>query len=163
MIHDVKSGWQILSSNSQEDYELGPTAKKQLRACCLSNLHEVLRFFCLDLGCQHKQGKVYLSSGWLDSTNVTGHCTSCSICNCAYHKNFLPVYWSDVVSFLEWLTITAKLSFSTADFKVQVSSLLMTSTDWKEIIFDKVSTSNFSNKCGCSILVVGGKRNTRHP
>ena len=45
-----------------------------------------------------------------------------------------------MVTFLEWLTLTAKLPFI-VDRKIQVSSLLMTSTYWKEILFDKSSTS----------------------
>jgi hypothetical protein len=50
------------------------------------------------------------------------------------------VYRSGVVAFLKWLTLTAKLPFI-VDRKIQVSSLLMTSTYWKEILFDKSSTS----------------------
>jgi hypothetical protein len=45
-----------------------------------------------------------------------------------------------VVAFLRWLTLTAKLPFI-VDRKIQVSSLLMTSTYWKEILFDKLLTS----------------------
>jgi hypothetical protein len=45
-----------------------------------------------------------------------------------------------VVAFLEWLTLTAKLPFI-VDRKIQVSSVLMTSTYWKEILFDKSSKS----------------------
>jgi hypothetical protein len=50
------------------------------------------------------------------------------------------VFRSGVDAFLEWLTLTAKLPFI-VDRKIQVSSLLMTSTYWKEIVFDKSSTS----------------------
>ena len=50
------------------------------------------------------------------------------------------MFRSGVVAFLEWLTLTAKLPFI-GDRKIQVSSLLMTSTYWKEILFDKSSTS----------------------
>jgi len=45
-----------------------------------------------------------------------------------------------MVAFLEWLTLTAKLPFI-VNRKIQVSSLLMMSTYWKEIVFDKSSTS----------------------
>ena len=54
--------------------------------------------------------------------------------------DFLLVYKSGVVAFLEWLTFTAKLPF-VIDGKIQVSSFLMMSAYWKEIIFDKASTS----------------------
>ena len=46
-----------------------------------------------------------------------------------------------MVAFLEWLTLTAKLLPFIVDRKIQVSSLLMMSTYWKEILFDKSSTS----------------------
>ena len=55
-------------------------------------------------------------------------------------QRFLPVYRSGVVTFLEWLILTTKLPF-VIDGKQQVSSLLMTSAYWKEIIFDRASTS----------------------
>ena len=128
------------ANTSQEDFALWPTAKKRLWDCCIEELLEVLHFFCLDLGCQHKRGKIYLSSGYLDLIPATKRCTSCPICNRRYHKDFLPVYQSGVVAFLEWLTLTAKLPFI-VDRKIQVSSLLMTSTYWKEILFDKSSMS----------------------
>jgi hypothetical protein len=128
------------ANTSQEDFALGLTAKKRLRDRCIEELHEVLRFFCLDLGCQHERGEVYLSSGCLDSMTATVRCSSCPICNRRYHKDFLPVFRSGVDAFLEWLTLTAKLPFI-VDRKIQVSSLLMTSTYWKEIVFDKSSTS----------------------
>ena len=50
------------------------------------------------------------------------------------------MFQSSVVAFLKWLTLTAKLPFI-VDRKIQVSSLLMTSTYWKEILFDKSLTS----------------------
>jgi hypothetical protein len=81
-----------------------------------------------------------LSTESLDSVPAIEHCTTCPICNRTYHKDFLPIFQSGVVSFLEWLTATAKLPFS-IDFKVIISSLLMTSNYWKEIIFDKASLS----------------------
>jgi len=123
------------ANTSQEDFALGPTAKKRLRDRCIEELHEVLCFFCLDLGCQHERGEIYLSIGSLDSVTATARCSLCPICNRRYHKQFLPVYRSGVVAFLEWLSLTAKLPFI-VDRKIQVSSLLMTSTYWKEIVFD---------------------------
>ena len=50
------------------------------------------------------------------------------------------MYKSDVVTFLKWMTLTAKLPY-VIDGKIQVSLFLMTSAYWKEIIFDKASTS----------------------
>ena len=65
------------ANTSQEDFALRPTAKKRLRDCCIEELLKVLRFFCLDLGCQHKRGEIYLSSGYLDFIPATERCTSC--------------------------------------------------------------------------------------
>ena len=57
------------SKTTEHDFALGPTAKKALRSRCLAELNDVLRFFCLDFGCQHKWGEIYLSSGALDSSD----------------------------------------------------------------------------------------------
>jgi len=114
------------SNSTQQDFALGPTAKKVLRSRYLAEQNEVLRFFCLDYGCQHERGEIYLASGMLDSSRAIGRCSACPICNRTYHKDFIPVYRSGVVSFLEWLIVTTKLPFA-VDFKIQVSSLLMTS------------------------------------
>ena len=69
------------ANNSHKDFALGPTAKKRVRDRCIEELHEVVRFFCLDLGCQHKHREIYLSSGSLDSITSTMQCSSCTICN----------------------------------------------------------------------------------
>jgi hypothetical protein len=69
------------TNNSHEDFALGPTAKKCLQDRCIEELHEVVRFFCLDLGCQHERGEIYLSSGSLNSITSTTRCSSCTICN----------------------------------------------------------------------------------
>ena len=132
---------QVCQANtSQDDFALGPAAKKQLRAQSLTELNKVMQFFCLNYGCQHEQGEISLLSGSLDSSLALGHCTSCPVCNQTYHKDFLSVYRSGVESFLEWLTATAKLPF-TVEFNVQLSSLLMSNAYWKEIIFDKAPSS----------------------
>ncbi len=60
------------ANTSQLDFALGPSARKRLRACTLDKYHQVLQFFCLDLGCQHVRGKFYLSIGLLDSIPVMG-------------------------------------------------------------------------------------------
>jgi superfamily II DNA helicase RecQ len=103
------------SNITEQDFALGPTAKKALRSRCLVELNDVLRFFCLDFGCQHKRGEIYLSSGALDSTHAVGRCNTCPICNRTYHKDFIPVYRTGVVSYLEWLI--ANLSLSTPRYK----------------------------------------------
>jgi len=116
--------------------------KEALQSRCLAELNDVLRFFCLDFGCQHKRGEISLSSGSLDSTCTVRRCNTCPICNRTYHKDkdFIPVYRTGAVSYLEWLIVTSTLLFA-FDLKIQVSSLLMCSEYWKEIIFDKLSSS----------------------
>ena len=59
------------ANTSQEDFALRPIAKKRLRDRCFEELLKVLRFFCLDLGCQHERGEIYLSSGYLDFIPAT--------------------------------------------------------------------------------------------
>jgi hypothetical protein len=81
-----------LVNNSQFNFPLGPAASRQLRVCTLDKLHQVVIFFCLNLGCQHVRGEVYLSTGLLDAVPATGKCTSCLICTHSYHKDFLPVF-----------------------------------------------------------------------
>ncbi len=149
------------ANTSQHDFALGPAAKKKLQARLLAELNKVMRFFCLNYGCLHKQGEIYLSSRSLEGSPATRHCTSCPICNRTYHKDFLPVYRSGVESFLEWLTATAKLPFM-VEFKVKVSLLLMSSPYWKEIIFNKslLSVSRTNVKAWCSFLVIGSFRYT---
>ncbi len=79
--------------------------------------------FLLDLSVLDVRTEIHLSTRSLDSVPAIGHCTTCFICNCTYHKDFLPVFRSGVISFLEWLTATTKLPFI-IDFKVNISSLL---------------------------------------
>jgi hypothetical protein len=59
----------------------------------LLELHEVMCFFCLNLGCQHVRGGIYLSTGMLDPIPALGSCTSCPICNQTQYKDFLPILW----------------------------------------------------------------------
>jgi len=88
-LHDGRQRGRQTQVRKTLRYDL--SAKKQLQDCCIEEL-EVLHFFCLDLGCQHERGEVYLSSGYLDSIPATERCTLCPICNQRYHKDFLPVY-----------------------------------------------------------------------
>jgi hypothetical protein len=68
------------ANNSQFGLFLGPTAQRRLRICTLGKLHQVVRFFCFDLGCQHVQGEIYILTGLLDPVPATGGCTTCPIC-----------------------------------------------------------------------------------
>ncbi len=109
------------ANNSQFDFSLGLTAKRRLSVHTLGKLHQVLRFFCLDLGCQQVQGEIYLSTGLLDPVPATGGCTTCPICTQCFHKDFLPVFWSSVIEFIGRLTATSKPPFK-IEIKIQVLS-----------------------------------------
>jgi hypothetical protein len=128
------------ANNSQTEFPLGPAAQKQLRVRTLDELHQVVRFFWLNLGCQHVRGEIYLSTGLLNTLPATSQCTTCPICTRSYHKDFLPVFWPSVIEFIEWMTATLKLPFKIEN-KIQVLLFLMESPYWKEMIFDKASGS----------------------
>jgi hypothetical protein len=64
---------QIPSRNtSKSDFALGGKAKKRLCNCTYSKLKDVLKFFCLDFGCQHEHGELFLSNGCLYVMPITG-------------------------------------------------------------------------------------------
>jgi hypothetical protein len=128
------------ASTSHEDFSLGPAGKKKLRKRCTL------------LSCTKYYASFVLT--WDVSTNVAR-----SICRADHltrlhrqggvHRvryatkhitNFLPVYHCGVVTFLEWLIATSKFPFPNVR-KNQVSSLLMTNVYWKEILFDKASST----------------------
>ncbi len=94
----------------------------------------MLRFFCINLGCQHVRGELYLSTGLLDSLPAM------RVTQQAQYVTGILVFWCSVLSFIEWLNATAKLPFW-IEFRVLISSLIMASLYWKETIFDKASTS----------------------
>jgi hypothetical protein len=50
------------------------------------------------------------------------------------------VFWDRAIAFIEWLTATSK-HLLRIELKLQVLSLLMTSTYWKKMILDKASSS----------------------
>jgi hypothetical protein len=102
-------------------------------------MQDVLKFFCLNFGCQHKRGELFLSNGCLDVMSTMGQCTLGPVCKGTFANTFLPVFRYSVISFIDWLTATAKLPFP-IDSKQQISLLLMLSTYWKEMIFDKASS-----------------------
>jgi hypothetical protein len=97
--------------------------------------------FCLDLGCQHTRGKAYLSTGNLDAYVGEDRCeTSCSIWTNKWHGQFLAVYSSGVVAFLEYLMQTWKLP-KDFDYKSPISSLLAGNLFWKETVFEYINNT----------------------
>jgi hypothetical protein len=118
-------------------YPLGPTARHSLQVCTSAKLQEVLRFFCLDLGCQHARGEAYLSTGTIDGHEVAleDRCDDAgSICTKKWNEQFLPVYRSGVVAFLEYLRQIGRMP-QDMDYKSPILSLLAGSPFWKETVF----------------------------
>jgi hypothetical protein len=124
----------------QKTYPLGPTGRRSVHDRTQSEMQDVLQFFCLDLECQHAWGEAYLSTGTLDSLIIdNGACnTLCSICTEKWHEQFLPVYRSSVVAFLEYLMQTGKCPHI-IDYKSPISSLLVGSPFWEEMLFDRAA------------------------
>ncbi len=99
------------SINHEKNIPTRSTGRRRLRERTGIELQEVLSFFCLDLGCQHARGESYLATGILNTTTIEKErCdNSCAICTKRWHAQFLPVYCSGVVGFLDFLTLTGKL------------------------------------------------------
>ncbi len=96
----------------KKTHPLGPMSKHNLRTCTVNKLQEVLRFFCVNLCCQHAHGEAYLSMGLLERNFVANkdRCNdACSICTKIWHVQFLHVYCSAVVAFLEYLMQIGRL------------------------------------------------------
>jgi hypothetical protein len=134
----VISPWKhgTMQQNEKKTYPIGPTGRLNLCKHIKLELHEVLRFFCLDLGCQHTRGESYLATRYLNFNVIHKKCdNSCSIRSRKWHNQFLPVYCSSVVAFLDYSMQTGKLPLE-VDYKAPISSLLAKSKFWKEAIFD---------------------------
>jgi hypothetical protein len=107
----------------------------------VTELQEVLRFFCLDLGCQHAHCKAYLSTELLDPNFVANddRCNhACSICTKKWHDQFLPVYCSAVLAFLEYLMQFGQLP-QDLDNKSPILSFLAGNNFWKDMVFNRAS------------------------
>ena len=70
-------------SPKKKNYPLSIMARRTLRLHTQTELHEVIRYFCLDLGCQHARGEFYLSTGALAQARM-----DYEVCN-----NSCPIEW----------------------------------------------------------------------
>jgi len=81
--------------------------KNGLVVRAIDELVDVLRFHCLDLGCQNVRAELYLSSGTLQHQRIpdTSHkCINmCPICNGTWKLTFLPVVRIKVEKFVKLL------------------------------------------------------------
>jgi hypothetical protein len=126
------------ASPKKKNYPLSIMARRTLCLRTQTKFHEVIRYFCLDLGCQQARGEFYLSTGALPQARMDYEVcnNSCPICTKCWHELFIPVYLMSVVSFLEFLMLTGKLP-AEVDYTTPVSSVLAASAFWKETIFDR--------------------------
>jgi hypothetical protein len=98
--------------NNKKTYPLRQKARRALQTRTDDELQEVLRFFCLNLGCQCAHGKAHLSPGMLDAHDVAIEDTyndSCLICTKKWNNQFILVYRSAVMSFLEYLVLIGRI------------------------------------------------------
>ena len=73
----------------------------------LDELIDVLRYHCLDLGCQHVRAELYLSTGTLLNERIpdtSRRCNNmCPICNNTWKLTFLPMVKTKVEKFVKLL------------------------------------------------------------
>jgi hypothetical protein len=74
-------------SPKKKNYPLSIMARRTLRLRTQTELHEVMRYFCLNLGCQHARGEFYLSTSALAQERMDYEVcnNSCPICTKGWH------------------------------------------------------------------------------
>ena len=137
----IESPWKNSNKELQDiekKYALNANQKASLMRKQLKDLLDVLRLFCLNLGCQHRRMQRYLATGGLDTAFYLIHpCSSaCPVCTNEWGKYFRPLWKDGVVSFFD--NIGEFPCDATYD---KLMSLVSTSKYWTQAIFDvKCST-----------------------
>jgi hypothetical protein len=89
--------WKLnrVQPNQKKTYPLSSIARRSLCECTKTELHEVLCFFCLELGCLHAWDELYLAMGILDNTVFENEsCDNlCCICTKKWHDQFIPIFF----------------------------------------------------------------------
>ena len=101
-------------------------------------LLDVLIFFCLDLGCQHRRGEAFLSCGTLDCyvRDDDDSCvTQCPICNGSWSDFFLPVFKQSLIDFFSGEIVNH--AFPLIVTKDSLTDLLWNSPEWILKIYNK--------------------------
>ena len=102
-----KTPAKIKPKKTKSKYDLTPSMKKAHIKRGVSELLDVLRFQCLDLGFQHVHAKHFLSTGNLKIEHVSEDSvawgTKCTICNGLWKDIFLPVVKVKVKKFIRVL------------------------------------------------------------
>ena len=92
------------TKKKKNKYDLGPSMKKAFLTRGVAELLDVLRFHCLDLGCQHVRAENFLSTGSLKLKHVSEDSVACrnkcSICNGSWTNIFLLIYKVKVDRFI---------------------------------------------------------------
>ena len=86
---------------------LTKTQRKRNDNRCREELLDVLRFHCLDFGCQHIRGQQFMACGELElpprTSDLLSCRTKCSVCTGQWSRYFLPVVKTKVISFLQFI------------------------------------------------------------
>jgi len=94
----------ITTKKNNNKYDLGPSMKKAFLTRGVAELLDVLRFHCLNLGCQHVRAENCLSTGSLKLKHVCEDSVACgnkcAIFNGSWTNTFLPVYKVKVEKFI---------------------------------------------------------------
>eukprot|EP00956_Cyclotella_meneghiniana_P008998 scaffold12325_cov40-Cyclotella_meneghiniana.AAC.3 len=146
----IRARREIASRNASDDddrpaprqYDLTPQNKRDIKKRSLQELADVMKFFFLDLGCQHLRGAEYLSLGVLDNENAIGStgepCNSCPICCEEWKKMHLPVYREQIVRFFQSSTGRSVLPLPVSDNDPgNLTDILKKRAYWVEWIFDR--------------------------
>lgn len=90
--------------NTHNKYDLSRAGKRKLLKLNLLHLEEVVRFFFLNLGCQHRRVARCMSTRVLegeDYYSVGEPCGRCPVCDDSRSKMHLPIYKSQLIRFFE--------------------------------------------------------------
>jgi hypothetical protein len=123
--------------NTHNKYDLSRAGKRKLLELNLLHLEEVVRFFFLNLGCQHRRVARCMSTRVLegeDDYSVGKPCGRCPVCDGSRSNMHLPIYKSQLIRFFEPSTGRRSFLFVTL---IRVSSVFSSSSYWVERIFDR--------------------------
>jgi len=125
---------------------LSKTQKRLLRTRQRKEILDVIKFFCLDAGCQHVRAECFMANGKLDATpSHQDPClTMCPVCKGDWRKTFLPVNKQQLVRFLRCKHVSDNLPMIAKGDNI-VSLLWEGSEKWRvEYIFGKKSVQRFN-------------------
>ena len=133
------------NSTAVPQYALTKSMKRALKKQQQQDLGDVMKFLCLNRGCQQYRSAFYMSEGKLDGVNVVDSCREidpcgcCPICDGSWGKMHLPIFRSELVRFFE--SSTGRRTFPMEyDTNKPITLMLSDRSYWKECIFDRASS-----------------------